>query len=187
MIMVNRLVPIYYLYSPFGQRELYTFKTNIPNGTFFIFHRKSRIFVTTSNKFFSPPFSRPGALQRRRVSRKMHPRQRKRSFLFFLRNEKVRNKSVRKTRGVGARFTGRGSYVSRIFTNAASKQIYRGIGTRYFHHARERERRFFAGFDRAVYIDRGGKQGAGIKLILDQDIEPAETDDLCRYYFAAGH
>ena len=51
----------------------------------------------------------------------------------------MRNKSVRKTRGVGARFTGRGSYVSRIFTNAASKQIYRGIGTRYFHHARERE------------------------------------------------
>ena len=157
MIMVNRLVPIYYLHSPFGQRESYTFKTNIPNGTFFIFHRKSRIFVTTSNKFFSPPFSRPGALQRRRVSRKMHPRQRKRSFLFFLRNEKVRNKSVRKTRGVGARFTGRGSYVSRLYLQTRPINRFIAGPVQGISITREKEREDFSRDSIARFISIAGE------------------------------
>lgn len=160
--MVNRLVPIYYLYSPFGQRESYTFKTNIPNGTFFIFHRKSRIFVTTSNKFFSPPFSRPGALQRRRVSRKMHPRQRKRSFLFFLRNEKVRNKSVKRKedgRRVGARFTGRGSYVSRLYGYLQTRPINRFIAgpVQGISITREKEREDFSRDSIARFISIAGE------------------------------
>ena len=163
--MVNRLVPIYYLYSPFGQRELYTFKTNIPNGTFFIFHRKSRIFVTTSNKFFSPPFSRPGALQRRRVSRKMHPRQRKRSFLFFLRNEKVRNKSVRKTRGVGARFTGRGSYVSRLYLQTRPINRFIAGPVQGISITREKEKIFRGIRSRGLYRSRGKTRG-GDKIDL---------------------
>lgn len=160
--MVNRLVPIYYLYSPFGQRESYTFKTNIPNGTFFIFHRKSRIFVTTSNKFFSPPFSRPGALQRWRVSRKMHPRQRKRSFLFFLRNEKVRNKSVKRKedgRRVGARFTGRGSYVSRLYGYLQTRPINRFIAgpVQGISITREKEREDFSRDSIARFISIAGE------------------------------
>lgn len=98
----------------------------------------------------------------------------------------MRNKSVRKTRDVGA---GRGSYVSRLYGYLQTRPINRFIAgsVQGISITREKEREDFSRDSIARFISIGGKEGAGIKLILDQDIEPAETDDLCRYYFAAGH
>lgn len=97
----------------------------------------------------------------------------------------MRSKSVRKTEGVGARFTGRGrrKLCFAVFRNGylQMRPINRFIGgpvqdisiTRYI-----REDFRWIRFDSTKL---------GVKLILDQDIERTETDDLCRYYFAAGH
>lgn len=159
--MVNRLVPIYYLYLSLRldneNRILLRriFQTEHSSYSIGRVESSSRRVIS-----FSPRHFRGLALYNADVYLvKCIPDNVNVPFLFFLRNEKVRNKSVRKTRGVGARFTGRGSYVSRLYGYLQTRPINRFIAgpVQGISITREKEREDFSRDSIARFISIAGE------------------------------
>lgn len=165
--MVNRLVPIYYLSSP---SIIYTLRLDNENRILL-----RRIFQTEHSSYsiervesssrrvisFSPRHFRGLALYNADVYLvKCIPDNVNVPFLFFLRNEKVRNKSVKRKedgRRVGARFTGRGSYVSRLYLQTRPINRFIAGPVQGISITREKEREDFSRDSIARFISIAGE------------------------------